>query len=120
MFATRTIPSGTRIVCEAELFTLPEDANIFDVYRAVTACSPEAQREYYNLAACSHKNDMDWGSELRTSYTGPDTTSYRPYLAEISDRTIRRLPGGVREPRAGIADLRNQSLHCPLTQRVTR
>lgn len=69
--AIRTIPSGTRIICEAPLLALPEDADILELYQTISGLSPAEQKSFWSLAACTkvHK-EVDWTLVLRSSYQG--------------------------------------------------
>ncbi|KAK6003939.1 hypothetical protein QM012_008789 [Aureobasidium pullulans] len=66
VFAVAAIPSGTRILCEAPLFALPDDDDVIACYLAVKNLPLDQQSAFWSLAACtSPPGDTEWIDELR-------------------------------------------------------
>lgn len=70
-FTIGLIAAGTRVISEAPLFTIHEDADILEVYRTVKALSVEDSSRFWALAASTRPmRDPQWIEELRSSYKG--------------------------------------------------
>lgn len=70
-FAIKPIPAGTRILCEPPLFVLPDDADILQIYRAVTSRPIEDQMPFWALSQNVTKfKETDWIATLRANYSG--------------------------------------------------
>jgi len=71
MFATKLIPSGTRLICEEPLVELHEDKDLPDLWRAVEAFPPDKNAHFWSLAAYNRRHEeVDWIPAMRDSYTG--------------------------------------------------
>ncbi|CAD0112651.1 unnamed protein product [Aureobasidium uvarum] len=66
VFAIAAIPSGTRILCEAPLFALPDDDDVIECYLTIKDLPLDQQSLFWSLAASSSPpGDTDWIGELR-------------------------------------------------------
>ena len=71
VFAIASIPSGTRILCEAPLFALPDDDDVIDCYLTIKSLPLDQQSVFWSLAASSSPpGDTDWIDELRDACDG--------------------------------------------------
>lgn len=71
VFATATIPSGTRILCEAPLFALPDDDDVIACYLTIRELSKDQQYAFWALASSTTPpGDTDWIDELRAACDG--------------------------------------------------
>lgn len=71
VFAIAKIPSGTRVLCEAPLFALPDDDDVIACYLAVKDLPLDQQSTFWSLAASSSPpGDTEWIDELREAYDG--------------------------------------------------
>ena len=74
VFAVAVIPSGTRILCEAPLFALPDDDDVIACYLAIKDLPLDRQSVFWSLAGCtSPPGDTEWIDELREAYDGNPT-----------------------------------------------
>ena len=73
MFAKGTIPPGTRIICEEALISLPDEADILELYQVINALPADKQTSFWELSGHKHKHDVDWIATLRSSYDGQYT-----------------------------------------------
>lgn len=70
-FAIAPIPSGTRILCEPPLFTLPDDEDPIACYMVIRALSPDQQAAFWALASSTKPiRDRDWVDGLRQACNG--------------------------------------------------
>lgn len=70
-FAIAPIAAGARVISEAPLFAIHEDADILEVYRTVKALSDEDSSRFWALAASTRPmRDPKWIEELQSSYEG--------------------------------------------------
>ncbi|KAF4554163.1 SET domain-containing protein 6 [Elsinoe fawcettii] len=71
LFASRRIPSGTRLICESPLVALSDMADLPDLISLVDSLPPDRQEAFWALAAYKRRHEeVDWIPAIRASYTG--------------------------------------------------
>ncbi|KAK6511136.1 hypothetical protein TWF481_000058 [Arthrobotrys musiformis] len=65
-FATKDIPSGTRIFCEEGILMLPDEAGQVELYNAVKALDGAREKMFWELAASTKPSkNVEWIDEVR-------------------------------------------------------
>lgn len=71
IFATKHIPAGARVLCEAPLFVMPEDADIVEVHKTISNLSDGEKSSFFSLARSIEPHvDDDWIDQLFAAYDG--------------------------------------------------
>ncbi|KAI0126830.1 hypothetical protein BJ170DRAFT_420717 [Xylariales sp. AK1849] len=103
-FATKDIPSGTRLFCEEALLVVLDATRQLELFDAVMALSKEKQIEFWALAASSKPSkDLAWIDELRSS--SHESTTFDALVAAHeqawsiyeTNRFTVRFPNGDRK-----------------------
>ncbi|KAG8627514.1 hypothetical protein KVT40_004997 [Elsinoe batatas] len=105
LFALAPIPSGTRLISESPLITLPDMADLPDLYTLITALTPTQQSAFWSLSAYNRPHhEVDYIPALRATYTGPSSTFdthcstvLSAWLIYETNRFTVRSPSGAKD-----------------------
>lgn len=84
VFATSAIPAGTRLISETAVLTLPETADLPDLYTLLMSLPAHRQAAYWSLSAYKRRHDeTDWIPAARALYGDGPSAGFEAYCDAI-------------------------------------